>query len=505
MPKYLLGIDNGGSEIKCGIFDTRGREIAVSSQRLPIMVPSPNISERDLTQVWKANIQAIKEVLEKGKVDASLIVGIGLTGYGNGICFVDKNGNPTENAVVSMDNRAAAIVSRLKKDGTERRVFEKTCQTIWSAQPAALLPWFKENKPEVLEKSSFILGIKDYIRFKLTGEIYTEITEASSGCLYNLKTRQFDEELFDILGIKECFKMMPPCAASTELTGWVAKEASELTGLREGTPVAGGYFDIDAGALASGILDEEMLCLIAGTWSINEYLTKEACDNYDEIRNTATLSYKEGYYLVEDSSPTSASNFDWYIERFVKPCYPQNSRAEIYKICDYMIENTTPFDSDVVFVPYLFSSATNPDSKGAFFNLTSFHTQEHVLRAVYEGVVFSSLFHVKRLLQNGRTYKAARLSGGVAKSEVWAQMMSDALQLPVDILEGSQQSAQGAAMGAGIACGEFSSLEEAVEKMVRVKKTFYPNPEYVEIYQKKYNAFQRALEALDFFHTEVKA
>lgn len=505
MKKYLLGIDNGGSEIKCAIFDTCGREIAVTRQRLPLMIPFPDFSERNLIEVWDANVRAIKESIEKSGIDPEMIIGIGLTGYGNGICFLDKDGNPTESAIVSTDNRAANIVSRFKKDGTEGRIFEKTYQTIWSAQPAALLPWFKENKPEVLEKSSFAVGIKDYIRFKLTGKICTEITEASSGCLYNLKTREFDEEIFDILGIKQYINLMPPCTESTEIVGYVTREAAEATGLKEGTPVSGGYFDIDAGALASGVLDEEILCLITGTWSINEYLTQNPCRDYDKVQNTTTLSYKEGYYLVEDSSPTSASNFDWYLERFVEPGYNGISRSGIYKICDDIIENTTPFDSNVVFVPYIFSSATNPNSKGAFFNLTSFHSKEHILQGVYEGVVFSTLFHVKRLLKNGRKYNAARLSGGVAKSGVWAQMMSDALQMPIDILEGSQQSAMGAAMGAGIACGEFSDLKDAAEKMVHIKKTFYPNPEYKKIYEEKYNAFERALEALNYFHTEQEA
>ena len=294
MQKYLLGIDNGGSEIKCVVYDTDGREIAAAGERLPMIIPSPDISERNLMSVWKANVKAIKDAIEKSGISAKDIAGIGLTGYGNGICFVDGDGNATENGIVSTDNRAAGIVSRFKKDGIERKIFERTYQNIWSAQPAALLPWFKENKPEVLKNSRYAFGIKDYIRFKLTGNFCTEITEASSGCLYNLKTRQFDQEIFDILDIKEYFDLMPPCAGSTDIAGYVTREAASVTGLKEGTPVAAGYFDIDAGALGSGVMNEDMLSLIAGTWSINEYITKDICKNYDKVINTATISNKEG-------------------------------------------------------------------------------------------------------------------------------------------------------------------------------------------------------------------
>ena len=500
--RYLLGIDNGGSEIKCAVFDTSGKEIAVVGERLPIEVPFPGYSERDLEQVWEANKRAMKKAIEKAGICSSEIIGIGLTGYGNGLCFIDAIGNPVEKAIVSTDNRAADLVLEFKKNGTERCIFEKTYQNIWSAQPAALLPWFLKNKPEVLKGSQYAIGIKDYIRYKLTGKIVTELTEASSGCLYNLKTREFDKEIFELLEIQDYFHLMPKCIGSTEIAGTITREVAVETGLKEGTPVVGGYFDIDASALASGILDGESLCLIAGTWSINEYLTEEACKDYDKVQNTVTLSYKEGYYIVEDSSPTSASNFDWYLKQFVEPIYPTATKEEVYTHCNECIAKKTPYDNDVIFVPYLFSSATNPDSKGAFFNLTSFHDREHVLQSVYEGVAFSTMYHVERLLRNGKHYKAARLSGGVAKSRVWSQIMSDVLQLPIEILECTEPSAMGAAMSAGIACGVFSDIEDAVEKMVRVKETLWPNREYAEIYRKKFSVFLKALDALDFFHTE---
>ncbi len=501
MKQYLMGIDNGGSEIKCAVFELDGREVAVSGRRLPISVPAPGYSERDGNQVWAANAEAIRETLELAGIRGSQILAVGLTGYGNGLCLVDAAGEPVCSCIVSTDNRAADYCRRFAENGAERAIYPRTCQTIWSAQPAALLPWFKDHRPEVLERSAWYLSIKDFIRFRLTGEFACELTDASSGGLLNLHTKQFDPEIFKALGISDCLRLMPPCLESTAVSGYVTKEASRLTGLAPGTPVAGGYFDIDAGALASGVLGPDMLCLIAGTWSINEYLKAEANTDYDKNHNTVTLSYLPGYFLVEDSSPTSASNFDWYVRTFLEPDRAGTALGQLYRECDEQLEKGFSTGNDIIFVPYLYGSSSHPDAKGAFFNLNSYHDRSHVLQAVYEGVAFSTMYHVKNLQRPVSDYRTARLSGGVAKSRQWAQMMADILQMPIEVLRSRQISAQGAAMGAGVACGAFSSLAEAVDQMVHTGGVFEPRSGYRGYYQEKYAAYERALEALSVFHT----
>lgn len=504
MKRYLMGIDNGGSEIKCAVFDTSGTEISVASRRLPISIPAPGYTERNPQEVWEANADAIQEALQKANIESKDLLSVGLTGYGNGLCLVDEAGNQTCECIVSTDNRAAAYCETFAQNGAERSIYPMTCQTIWAAQPAALLPWFQDNRPEVLRKSAWYLSIKDFIRFRLTGAFACEVTDASSGCLFNLHTKQFDPAIFEALGIPDALRLMPPCLDSTAVSGYVTAEAAKRTGLAEGTPVAGGYFDIDAAALASGVMNSDMLCLIAGTWSINEYISPTANTDYDKNANTVTLSFLPGYFLVEDSSPTSASNFDWFVQHLLEPDRPNVPRKQLYAECDALLAQCNPQDSDVVFVPYLYSSATNPDAKGAFFNLTSYHNRNHMLQAVYEGVVFSTMFHVKNLRRPLADYRTARLSGGVAKSRVWAQMMADVLQIPVETLASSQLSAQGAAMGAGVACGRFGSLQDAVDNMLCMGEVFLPRKEYAQVYAKKFAAFEQALRALDVFHTPTE-
>ena len=497
MTQYLIGIDNGGSDIKCAVFDTSGREIAIASAQVPMSMPAPGFTERDAEQVWQANASVVRSAIEKAGITGKEIAAIGLTGYGNGMVLVDETGRPVYPAIVSTDDRAGAYCTRFRAEGIDRALFPYTRQTTWSAQPAALLPWFRDHAPEVLQKTRWVLSMKDFIRLRLTGEIAGEITDASSGCLVNLDTRKFDPHLFQILGISDCYEKMPPVLESTQISGYVTEAAAALTGLAAGTPVAAGYFDIDANALASGVLSPEELCLIAGTWSINEFLSDSTPNDIDHKENTATLSYLPGYYLMEDSTPTSASNFNWFLKSLLQPDRPELSKAELYRCCNEKVAYIDPRDSDVIFVPYLFGSATHPNAKGAFLNLSGIDDRGAMLRAVYEGVVFSSVHHVHNLKRPLDSYRCARLSGGITNSPVWSQMMCDALQIPLETLECTEPGAKGAAMGAGVCCGVFRDLRDAADKMVHIGKVYSPRAEYAQIYAEKFRRYEAALEAVD--------
>lgn len=495
MGQYLIGIDNGGSDIKCAVFDLKGNEISVARTQVELRVPEPGFTERDADEVWEANVKVVKEAVEKSHVKEDEIAAVGLTGYGNGLVFVDENLRAVYPVIVSTDDRANEYCQRFQEDGTERAMFSRTRQEVWSAQPAALLPWFRDHLPKVLEKTRWVLSVKDYIRLRLTGEVAGEITDASSGCLVNLNTKAYDRELFRLLDIEDCFEKMPPILESTQISGYITEEASKRTRIAAGVPVAAGYFDIDANALASGMLSTDVLCLIAGTWSINEYLSKTAPDKY--CNSTATLSYLKDYYLIEDSSPTSASNFNWLLHQIFTAEQMRRGKTKIYEACNKLVESVSPKESSAIFVPYLYGSATHPEAKGAFFNLTGADSRETILRAVYEGVVFSTLHHVYNLGRELDSYKIARLSGGVSNSGAWSQMMSDVLQIPIETLEGKEPGAKGAAMGAGVACGVFDDLEDAVYKMVHFGKVYDPRPEYRTVYEKKYRRYEAALQAVD--------
>lgn len=191
MKKYVLGIDNGGSVIKCAIFDAAGTEVASDSRRIPIYERKKDWVERDLEEMWQGAAAVIRGAMKKADLSPDQIAGIGITGYGNGICLVDEEGNSVYPAIVSSDNRAVELCERLVKEGVQDKIYELTYQEFWPAQTAMLMVWLKENEPEVLEKTKTVLSAKDYLRMRLTGARCYELTEMTCSGLMNIHDNTF--------------------------------------------------------------------------------------------------------------------------------------------------------------------------------------------------------------------------------------------------------------------------------------------------------------------------
>ena len=493
MKNYLIGIDNGGTLAKAGLFDYEGHQIAVASESIRVQEPHLGWVERDMEEVYQANVRVVKGVIEKAGIDPADVLGIGLTGYGNGICFIDKEGAPVYSAVVSSDSRASALCEELTAAGVEDIVYPLTAQGFWPAQTAILTRWFKDNMPEVIEKTATIISMKDYIRFRLTGRRCYELTEMTCSGLMNIHDRTFDDRIFEALGIEDCKSKMPEFTEIFGISGYLTEAASAETGLPTDVFVAGSCYDINTCAMAGGVCDDTKLSLIAGTWSINEVLTKELIDGADSIAS----SYLDGYYIMEESSPTSASNFNWFIDKLLKGS--ADITGNIYDYCNEAVASLPPEDSDVIFVPYLYDSATHPDARGAFMNLKAFHDKKHLIRAIYEGIVFSAMHHVERIRELGVTFETATLSGGVTNSDVWSQIFCDTLGIPLAVSQSAEPAALGAAMCVAIAGGVYKDVPEAQAAMVHIGKIYSPVAERHAVYQRKFKAYNRALAALDHF------
>lgn len=491
--KYLMGIDNGGTFCKAAIFDENGKQIAVASSPTVTITPKPGYTERDMVELWESNAKAIRDCIRKSNIDCSDLAGVSFSGHGKGLYLVDKDGSPAYNGIISTDNRAWEVVKNWYEDGTSLKVYKKTFQEILASQPVSLLAWFKKYKPEVLEKTKYIFHIKDYIRFCLTGEAYAEYTDSTGSNLINLTTGTYDDELLSYFGLEDLRDKLPELKYSAEICGYVTHEAADFTGLPEGIPVAAGMFDINACGIASGLCDEDKMCMIAGTWSINEFLSRKPITNGTVALNS--MYCIPGYYLVEESSPTSAGNMEWFIRNLMDKEEEYYQRP-IYDIANEWVDSTAPDESNVIFLPFLNGSNTDPLAKGTFVGLTAYHNKKHMLRAVYEGVVFSHLTHVKKLLKNHEVPESIRLAGGVTKSEVWVQMFADIFQISIDVIEDKEIGAHGAAIAAGIASGLYKDYKDAIEKTVKITKQIKPRSDYRKIYEEKYETYCQIIEGL---------
>ena len=502
MAKYLMGIDCGGTMAKAALFDLQGREIGVASRKIETLSPAPGQFERDANGMWRDTAAAIREVIEKSGVNPPEIVGVACTGHGNGLYLTDKQGVPVRNGVISTDKRALSYIEAWQAQSLDEKVRPKTMQSLWAGQPNALLAWLKDHEPGTLKKAGWVLMCKDFIRFKLTGAVQAELTDMSGTSLLNLQTRQYDPELFDLWGISELITLMPPLVQTAEICGKVTTEAAALTKLQEGTPVAGGMFDIDACGLATGMLDENQLCMVAGTWGCNQFVSKVPVIDKD-VFMTSCYSIP-GYYLMLEGSPTSASNFEWFVSEFfaADKQLPEHQGKPVFQICDELLEKSEP-DMGLFFLPFLMGANVNPYAKACFIGLTARHTRGDLIRAIFEGVIFSHLWHVKRLMKFTRMPGCIRLTGGVAKNEAWVQMFADCFQVPVQIPDGSELGALGAAIAAGVACQCFATYAEACGAMVHLTRTQTPDVSKKDYFEEKYRRYTKILAGLEPIWKEI--
>ncbi len=492
-----MGIDNGGTATKVVLFDARGRAVGEASRKVPMLMPEPGHTERDMGVLWDANCAAIREAIDKAGIRAPDIRGVACTGHGKGLYLWGLDGRPAANGIVSTDSRAWTYPQRWKREGVLEKTFDRLCQRVLACQPVSLLRWFKDNRPGTLERVRWIFEVKDYVRFMLTGEAFAEVTDYSGSGLMNIRDARFDRDLLEAFGIGEAFEMLPPLKYSTEPCGVVTAEAARLTGLAAGTPVAAGMFDIDACAVAVDVTDEENLCVIAGTWSINEYISRRPVLDGSVMMNS--LFCLPGFYLVEESSPTSAGNNEWFTNLFLES--EKRAAAErgvsIFDIAGEMAESVAPDGQQIVFLPHIYGSQDNPLARAAFVGLDASHSRAQLVRAVLEGIALGHRVHVERLLKSRNRPRAVRLAGGATKSPVWIRIFADVLGLPIEVVDAEELGTLGCAMAAAVASGEYKDLKEAARNMVTVKDRIDPDGNHAAVYERKFMLHKEVSGLLD--------
>ncbi|MHC4843497.1 MAG: FGGY-family carbohydrate kinase [Planctomycetota bacterium] len=503
MAEYLMGIDNGGTVSKAAIFTLDGKEVAVAARKTETLTPQPGYAERDMENAWQATTEAISEAIKKSGISADDIAAIACAGHGNGIYLIDADGKPVRGAIMSHDGRAREYIDQWLTDGVDKAIRPKTMQSIWPAQPNALLAWLRDNEPDSIKKTKWVLMCKDYIRYRLTGEVYAELTDMSGTSLMNVGTGEYDPDVLKAFGISEFQELLPPLKLTADICGQITKEAAELTGLKEGTPVAGGMFDIDACGLASGIVNESQLCMVAGTWGNNQYISDKPVVDED-VFMTSCYSIP-GYYLMLEGSATSASNLEWFVTQFFEAEreLAMKKGESVYELCNELVGSVKPEDSNITFLPFLYGSNVSPDAKSCFMGITGWHGRAHVLRAIYEGVVFGHMTHVERILKFRDMPETIRLTGGAAQSEEWIQIFADIFQTPVEIPDGTELGALGAAIAASVAVGSYSSYEDAIKAMVKFSRIQQPDKSKKDIYQAKYERYKKILAALEPIWSDI--
>lgn len=488
---YVLGLDAGNTVIKAVLFDLEGRQIAMHALDGQSSTPEPGHVERDLGELWSNAQVAIRQCIEGAGIDPARIAAIGCAGHGNGLYLLDKEDQPLV-GIQSLDTRAAELADLLRSE--EGEALHGLClQEPWPSQTPVLLAWIKAKRPDLFERAGTLFLCKDFITFKLTGQKVSDISDMSGCGLTRMPECVYDDELLTLYGLQDARNLLPRLIHPTDVAGRVTTEAAALTGLAEGTPVVAGYFDVIASAIGSGVVRPGEASIIAGTWSINQVFSQEPV--VDRTMFMAS-GFAPGRFVNIEASATSAANLEWYVREFVERGAHHD---DPFGYCNDRIAEIAPGEDDPFFHPFLYGSGQGAEFRAGFYGLAGWHTEAHLLRALFEGVMFEHRRHIEVLQSAGVQFDAAILSGGGARSPVWPQMFADCLGVPIGVADARETGALGAAIGACVGADLFPSYEQAVSSMTSVRKTYRPTSSMKSHYNNRYQTFLKLTEAMKGF------
>ncbi|MBO1265437.1 carbohydrate kinase [Proteiniclasticum sp. SCR006] len=481
---YLIGIDAGTSRVKAVLFDLDGYEVkSAYRDNEPVLVANGGV-EQDMNVLWEKVLDCLVEVT--ANLEAEDVLGISITGQGEGIWLIDEDGEPVSNAYLWNDGRSKDVVDDLiqSKNDLYDKAYKFTGTQPFPGTALSHLMWAKKHRPEVLEKAKNLLFCKDWIRFKLTGEVAMEYSDSATS-LMDINNLEFSRKFFAELGIEEVADLMSEVKKSYEIAGTVTKEIAHKLGISENTPVGVGAIDVIASSVGVGAINSGDTSTILGTTCATVIVT----DTINPGHGTSRFEVhgRDGLYVNLQPTMSGTPNIDWVLNNI--------SNIKSYKEIDAELAKMPPVPKGVIYHPYISTSGERspfycPNARANFFGLNNYVSRMEMVKAVYEGIAFS----IKDCLEGSLTTEEGTiyLAGGGADSPVWAQIISDVTGRNVEVSEGNEFAAKGVAMMLGVTLGIYDSFEDAKNRTCRSKASYKPIAENTEQYAKYFELYHEA-------------
>lgn len=488
MEQYIVGIDAGGTFVKAGLFDARGRELAAARELSPHSTVRGGRREQDPDALWRAVCSSTRALLRSSGIGARDIAAISVTGYGSGLWLVDEHGVAVGNGILSTDVRTDVDTESVVDEVTAARVARLVSQRMWSGQTAALLRWFDEHEPAMRPRVHRVLACKDYIRSRLCGDMSTDHTDAGLTGLCDIERNSWSEDALGLLGISQWRSSLPDIGSGAETVGVVTPEAAESTGFAVGTPVVRGVVDVVACAVASRVLDETHMSVVAGTFGIDQTLHRRPRTSTSPLLQCRYVTGET--YLASEGGITSASNLEWCCRQIFRHSADETvAGGDMYRRCDEAVARAYARDrpTGMMFFPYLFGGPNG--APAGLLGAVAEDGFDDTALAVYEGIVHAHKADIEVLLGGDDAARptAVRMSGGASRSSIWPQIFADALGLRVDVADSGEIGVRGAAITAAVAVGFFADFDSAASAFTPNIQSYEPDPRRVSAMRVRYD------------------
>lgn len=485
---YLLGIDIGTSSVKSLLMDEEGHVAAIAQKEYDIIKPKQSWAEQEMGQLWEAAAWTIRSVIGQCPQVKGDISGISYSGQMHGLVMLDKAGREVRNTIIWADQRSAQSIERIYQAVPREEYQAVTLNALSTGFLVSSLVWVRDHEPEQYEKICKVMLPKDYIRFRMCGQMGTDVSDASSTVIFDTAGRQWAWDLIRRTGLEESFFV--PCYESDQIAGAVSKECARETGLPEGIPVVYGGGDTLVQALGNGVIQPGMAISNIGTAS--QLVTVSDRPVYDkEFRTNTFCHVGKDQWLLMGANLSGGISLKWLKNNILE--------MESYDAMTDLAEQSAPGSDGLFFLPYLSGERTpwnDPDARGIYFGLSLKHGRADMIRAAMEGIIYAQRSSLKIFQGMGLSFERVVASGGGANSRVFRQILADQFGCRVVTSLVREQGCVGAAILAGVGTGVFADQREACERIVRFsEQVTEPEEKRRELYEERFSVFEKLYPA----------
>lgn len=486
MGTYLLGIDIGTSACKVAVFEKNGNVLAQSNQPYQLYYPHPGWVEQDADEWWSAICDGIRDVLDQSGIAPADIAGVGIDGQSWSAIPVDRAGNALARTPIWMDTRARDICERVKSEVGFERIFEVAGNDFLPSYTTPKMLWFKENAPDVFQKTDKFLQSNSYIAMKLTGVMSMDVSQGYGVHFFKMDDRTVDAGLAKELGLSA--DLIPQLYGCHDVIGGVTAEAAKLTGLTEGTPVVAGGLDAACGTLGAGVYLPGQTQEQGGQAGGMSICVDHALAHPKLILGAHVVP---GMWLLQGGTVGGGGTLRWFRQEF--------GADQSFDELTALAEPIPAGSEGVIFLPYMAGERSpiwNPDAKGVYYGLGFDKTKGHLVRATLEGVAYSLEHNLRVAAETGANVGELTAMGGASNSRLWTQIKADVTGKTIKVPTSDTATTLGAAILAGVGVGVYGGFEEAVKETIVITRVQEPDMEAHEQYQKYMQMYLDLSEAL---------
>jgi xylulokinase len=497
--KVYLGIDIGTSGTKTLAMREDGKILATVTIEYPLSSPKPGWSEQNPFDWWNATVKSVPKILKKGKIKPGNIAGIGLSGQMHGSVFLDKKNQVIRPAILWNDQRTAEECQQIESAaGGRSKLIRMVANPALTGFTAPKILWLRNHEPRNYEKTVQVLLPKDYIRFLLTNEFATEVSDASGTLLLDVKKRKWSTKLLNLLELDK--SILPKVFESEDVTGVLTKQAAKKMGLPEGVPVVGGAGDQAAGAVGNGIVKRGVISATMGTSGVVFAHSDEV--QIDPQGRVHTFCHAvRGKWHVMGVVLSAGGSLQWYRNQLAEREMTAAKKKKIdpYELITEQASQAPAGSEGLFFLPYLTGERTphaDPDARASWIGLSLRHGRNHMIRSVMEGSTYAMRDCLEIIKEMKIPVREIRLSGGGARSEFWKQMQADIYGQKLSITNAEEGPAYGVALLAAAGTGAYKNVVEACTATISNISSTPANRKNKSLYNRYYPEYQRLYQSL---------